>query len=63
MLCVVENAQTSKQIYALRDAKVSMLTHTYQDKPLRNIKWPFEITRLTAYFTTDLMSNLAICKH
>ena len=42
--------------------KVSMLTHTYLYKPLREIKWPSAITRLTAHFARSLMSDLVTWK-
>ena len=45
------------------DDKVNMLTDTYLNKPLKNIKWPSTISSLTAYFTCDLMSDLVICQH
>ena len=35
-------------IIGLGDDKVSMLTHAYPHKPLRKMKWPSTITRLTA---------------
>ena len=40
----------------------SILTHTYPHKPLRKIKWPSAITRLTPHFMYGLMSALVICK-
>ena len=43
--------------------EVSMLVHTHSRKPPRKINWPYAITRLTAHFTWDLMSDLMICKH
>ena len=40
--------------------KVIMLTHTYPHKPLRKIKWPPAITKLTTHFAYGLMSDLVI---
>ena len=41
---------------------VNMLTHTYSYKPLRKIKWPSAVTRLTAHFTCGLSDRMN-CKH
>ena len=42
--------------------KVSMLTHIYPHKPLREIEVTIcKITRLTAHFMCGLMSDLLIC--
>ena len=36
---------------------VSILTNTYPHKPLRRIKWPCAVTRLTAHFTVANLSS------
>ena len=41
--------------------KVSVLTHTYEHKPLRKIPWPPVITKLIAHF--GLVSDMVICKY
>ena len=58
------HALLHRSFCSLRGDKVStcMLTHTYPHKPLRKIKWPSAITRLTAHFTCGLMSDLAVCR-
>ena len=44
--------------------KVSILTHrpTCPTNPWGALKWSYAITRLTAHFTSDLMSDLVTCK-
>ena len=40
--------------------KASMITHT---NPRGGLKWPSAVTRLTAMFTSVLMSHLAVFKY
>ena len=49
--------------YTFRGNKVSLLTHTCpHTSNMREIKWPFAVTRVTVHFTCGLMSDLVIGK-
>ena len=47
----------------LGDDNVSMLTHTYPHKPVRNINWPSSIIKSTVHVVCGVMSGLVIRKH
>ena len=41
---------------------MSMLKYTYTHKPLREIQWPYAVTRLTVHFMRGRMSDIMVAK-
>ena len=59
---IVHNSKNCLLGHALGLDKASMLTHIYPHNPLKRLKWPYAITRLTTQFMCGLMFDLVLCK-